>query len=37
MADEVLSIPIHPGVTDSDRLVIADALISLAATVAAVA
>ena len=28
MADEVLSIPIHPSVTDSDRLVIADALIS---------
>ena len=33
MADEVLSIPIHPSVTDSDRLLIADALISLAAMV----
>ena len=35
IADQVLSIPIHPGVTDSDRRVIADALISLAATVTA--
>jgi hypothetical protein len=36
MADEVLSIPIHPSVTDNDRLVIVDALISAAATIAAV-
>jgi perosamine synthetase len=28
MADQVLSIPIHPSITDSDRLAIVDALIS---------